>query len=118
MTLADTLSKIDTLDERSRECAEICFEAAQTCEWCADQCAGKGEEMAECIRLCRDVADIASLHARSMARGSRYSGALAEVCAEVCQECADECEQHEDDHCQLCADVLTRCAESCRDMAS
>ena len=76
------------------------------------------EGMEECLRLCRDVADIASLHARFMARSSAYSDSLAEMCAELCEACAYECAKHEHDHCQVCADVLPECAESCRDMAS
>jgi len=51
--------------------------------WCADECLGD-EEMEECARLCRDVADIASLHARFMARNSNYSKQLAEACAGAC----------------------------------
>lgn len=118
MSLADTLSQIDHLGDEERECLENCLEAAQACEWCADECAGHGEDMAECLRLCRDVADITTLHARFMARDSNYSSSLAEVCADACEECAEECEQHDHEHCQLCADVLRECAETCRDMAS
>ncbi|MFC5972661.1 four-helix bundle copper-binding protein [Halomarina salina] len=111
------LQQIDHLSEEQRECIDNCNEAAQVCEWCADECAGHGEEMAECVRLCRDVADIASLHARFMARDSDYSGDLGELCAEACEACADECEQHDHDHCQACVDVLRECAETCRSMA-
>ena len=82
----------------------------------SDACADEGEGMAECIHLCRDVADIATHHARFMARDSDYSGQLAEVCADACEACAEECEQHDHDHCQLCAEVLPECAESCHDM--
>ena len=115
MSLEDTLSNIDHLDDESRECVEICMEATAVCEWCADECAGS-EEMAKCLRLCRDVADIASLHARFMARESNYSSVLAEACAGACEECAEECERHDADHCQTCAEVLQECAESCRSM--
>ena len=117
MSLAETASKIDHLSDEQQDCLENCFEAAEVCEWCADECAGS-EEMAKCLRLCRDVADIASLHARFMARNSNYSTVLAEACAGVCEECAEECEQHDAEHCQVCADVLRECAESCRNMAS
>jgi hypothetical protein len=116
MSLAETVSEIDDLSDEERECIEICNEAATVCEWCADECLGS-EEMEKCARLCRDVADIASLHARFMARDSNYSDRLAEACADVCEECAEECSRHDADHCQLCAEVLQECAEHCRSMS-
>ena len=115
MSLAETVSKIERLSEEERECIEICNEAAETSEWCADECLGS-EEMERCARLCRDVADVTSMHARFMARGSDYSGHLAQACVEVCEACADECEQHDADHCQVNAEVLRECADSCRSM--
>ncbi len=111
------LSELDHLSEEQRECIDNCQRAVEACEWCADQCAEHGEGMAECIRLCRDVADIASLHMRLMARDSEFSSRLAEACAEACEACAEECEQHDHDHCQTCAEVLPECAETCRNMA-
>ena len=117
MSLAETVSKIDRLSDEERECIEICNEAAEVCEWCADECLGD-EAMEECARLCRDVADIASLYARFMARDSNYSPQLAEACAGACEECAEECSRHDADHCRTCAEVLSACAESCRDMGS
>ncbi len=79
-------------NDRMAECIDNCLEAAQACEWCADECIGMGEEMARCIRLCRDIAGLTTLHARFMARDSGYSSDLAETCTEACEECADECE--------------------------
>lgn len=116
MSLSETVSRIDHLSDDQRDCIEICNEASQVCEWCADECLGDSE-MAECARLCRDVADLTSLHARFMARDSNYSGQLAEACAGACEECAAECSRHDADHCRVCADVLRECAESCRAMA-
>ena len=117
MSLAETVERIDSLSEAQRECIENCNEAAEVCEWCADECLGD-PDMEECARLCRDVADLTSLHARFMARGSEHSAALAEACAEACEACAEECSTHDANHCQVCADVLRKCAESCRQMAS
>ena len=112
------LREIDHLDDEQRDCLDNCLESAQACEWCADECAAEGEEMADCIRLCRDVADLTTLHARLMARDSAYSSALAATCADACEACAEECAQHDHEHCQVCADVLEDCAESCRRMAA
>ena len=112
------LQQIDHVEQNDRmsECIDNCFEAAQACEWCADECAGEGEEMAKCLRLCRDVADLTTMHARFMARNSNYSEQLAEACAGACEECAEECERHDAEHCQVCAEALRECADSCRDM--
>ncbi|MDF9745049.1 four-helix bundle copper-binding protein [Natrinema salsiterrestre] len=114
------LTEIDHVSENEEmeECIDSCFECVQACEWCADECADEGEEMAKCVRLCRDVADIASLHARFMVRNSSYHEELAEMNADLCEECADECERHDAKHCQVCVDVLRKCAETCRNMAS
>jgi len=117
MSLTETVGKIGSLDDDQRTCIENCNEATEVCEWCADECLGD-PDMEECARLCRDVADLASLHARFMARGSTYSSTLAEACAEACEACADECSKHDAEHCQVCADVLQECAESCRQMAN
>lgn len=104
-------------NEQAAECIDNCLEAAQACEWCADECLGD-EGMEECARLCRDVADLTTLHARFMARDSKYSSQLAQACADACEDCADECDNHDADHCQICAEVLRECAESCRQMAN
>lgn len=117
MSLAETVSEIDRLSEDERECIELCNQAAEVTEWCADECLGSAE-MEECARQCRDIADLTSLHARFMARGSDYSTDLARACAEACESCADECDRHDARHCQVTADVLRACAESCRSMAS
>ncbi|GAB3040283.1 four-helix bundle copper-binding protein [Natronobiforma cellulositropha] len=112
------LQSLQHADDQMQECIDNCLEAAQVCEWCADACAEEGGEMARCIRLCRDVADLTALHARFMARNSAYSDDLAAICADACEECADECANHDHAHCQECAEVLPKCVESCREMAS
>ena len=112
------LTEIRHADDEMQNCIDNCLEAVQACEWCADACLDEDEDMARCIRLCRDVADLTALHARFMARNSGYHAELASICADACEQCADECASHDHDHCQTCADVLTRCAESCREMAA
>lgn len=111
------LQAIDHADEQMQACIDNCFEAAQVCEWCADACLDEGEEMARCIRLCRDVADLTTLHARFMSRNSGYHAELASICADAAEACAQECEKHDHEHCQECAEVLPACVESCREMA-
>jgi len=81
--------------------------AAKTCEWCAERCIGEGSAMAECIRLCRDTADIASINARFVARDSSYGPELAQQFVTIARACAQECAQHQHPHCQQCAQVLS-----------
>ena len=118
MATTDVPSNLAHLTERERECLVRCREAAAACERCADESAPHGSEMVECVRLCRDVADVASLHARALARGSAHREALAGLCATVCEDCADECDRHDHDHCRACVDVLRECAEACEAMVA
>ncbi|WP_313695570.1 four-helix bundle copper-binding protein [Halorarum halobium] len=87
-------------------------QAGNVCEWCADRCLDEGPEMATCVRLCRDVADLAGQNVRFMARDSPFGPELAETFALVAQECANECARHQQDHCRECASVLRRAVDS------
>ncbi len=102
----------DQLPGEMRVALEDFEKAAEVCDWCADECIDEGPEMAECIRLCRDVADLGTLNAKLIARDSVFGPELAEVFAHAAEECADECMRHEHAHCQECASVLSRAVDS------
>lgn len=89
-------------------------QSATVCEWCADQCIDEGVHMANCIRLCRDVADLAMQNVRFMARDSSFGPDLAEAFMVAAEECARECGKHQHAHCQDCASVLRRAIDSTR----
>ena len=72
--------------------------------------------MAECIRLCRDVADLATLNAQFISRDSVFGPAAVEVFADAAEACAQECARHGHRHCQECAEQLTRAVQSTRKM--
>ncbi len=89
----------------------------QVCEWCADQCIAQGDpQMTECIRLCRDVSDIAALNVQLLSRQSPFGAGVAEEFIEVATACADECARHQHTHCQECARVLRRAVRSTEDL--
>jgi len=113
--MSQPLTDATHLSRRERECLELCRQAVEVSEWCADECAGL-DGMTECVRHCRDVTDVASLHCKLLARGSPHREALAGLCATVCRECAEECRQHDHDHCRTCTEVLSECAEVCESM--
>lgn len=87
-----------------------------TCEHCADACLSEDNvaEMAECIRLDRDCADICDLALKYISRDSKRASSVVELCAEICDECAAECEKHDKGHCKDCAEACRECAEVCR----
>ena len=99
-------------------CTETCIRCAQACESCANACLEEPTvaNMAGCIRLARDCADLCWTAAAMTARSSDYAGELCRLCAEVCYACATECELFEVDHCQRCAGECRLCAEECRQM--
>lgn len=94
------------------------IKALRVCEWCADQCIDEGPEMARCIRLCRDTADLAELNAEFIIRDSMFGPDVALTFAEAAEECARECSQHPHEHCQECARVLPRAARTVRDLVA
>jgi len=106
-----------------RECIAACFACAQTCETCGDDMIGmdhRGDQtlMAQCIRLCRECADICVLAGQWMSRGSAMADRLCGLCADICDTCAKICEAHAPHHalCGPCATECRRCAELCRRM--
>jgi hypothetical protein len=105
--------------EEHRSCIEACVRCAQECEHCADACLGEDNvrEMAECIRLDKDCAEICWSAAGFMSRGSHFIHEVCRVCADICDACGAECRKHEMNHCQRCADACEACAEECRRMA-
>ncbi len=94
------------------ECIEACFDCAQACTACADACLGEEnpKEMARCIRLDLDCADVCEATGRVLSRQTAFEPEMAraalEACAKSCKLCGDECEQHGQhgmEHCRGCA---------------
>lgn len=101
-------------------CIEACNACALACNHCAASCLHETDVkmMARCIALDMDCAQICSLAAAAMARGSDRAKAICTLCADICQSCGDECANHEMAHCQECAKACHQCAQECRKMAS
>lgn len=106
----------EAISDEMRVALHDFVEAATACEWCAERCIDEGPQMAECLRLCRDVADLATLNIQLLSRDSVFGPEVAEVFAEAAEACGRECAQHPHKHCQECAEVLDRAARSTRKM--
>lgn len=64
-------------------------------EWCADKCIESGPEMAECARLCEDLADLASLNEKLIARDSINGPEVAEAFLTVAHQGMPILQQHQ-----------------------
>lgn len=91
-------------------------EAEQIAAWCADLCIDEGPQMSTCIRLCQDVADLASLAEKLIARESIFVPEITQALIQAADECARECEQYQTEHCQETASVLHRLVDSASKM--
>jgi len=69
--------------------------------------------MKNCIRFCRDCADICTITGRFLARGSKHAEHLSIECKNIALECAEECEKHAShyEHCRNCAEACRKCIE-------
>lgn len=93
-------------------------ECIAACNHCATACLEEEnfKMMAQCIKSDWDCAQICSLTAGFVARGSDNQSSLLQLCAEICTACAEECEKHagHHEHCRMCAEACRKCAEACR----
>lgn len=104
---------------------EEAYDCAAACRICADACLGEAmvADLAQCIRLNLDCADVCAaagaVGARRTGRNEAVIKGLLEVCAETCATCATECDKHAGmhEHCRICAEACRRCEEACREAA-
>ena len=98
---------------------------ANTCTQCADACLsepGLSADLARCIRLNLDCADICAVTGRVVSRQTEYdanvSRAQLEACIAACRSCGDECGRHAAHmrHCAVCAESCRQCEQACRDL--
>jgi len=101
--------------EHFRSCIEACNTCADACGDCAKSCLFEPNrhELARCIQLDLDCAEICRLASAYMARDSELSGEISALCARVCEWCAEECERHDMEHCRRCAKACRECAREC-----
>lgn len=106
--------------EKYQKCIDACNQCAVTCEHCAAACLQENNvsELARCIALDHNCADVCYMASKLMAGGSEFAERFCALCADVCEACGNECEKHSSmDHCKQCADACFQCAKVCREMA-
>jgi hypothetical protein len=105
------------------QCIETCILCEQTCSSCADACLGEDDpkQLARCIRVNLDCADVCNATARMLSRQLHSDRTLltqqVALCAIACALCAAACERHaaEFEHCRVCAVMCRRTEHECRE---
>lgn len=105
-------------------CIDACYDCAQTCTACADDCLAEPEinDLIRCIRLDLDCADVCGVTGRLCSRQTEPDWTILrgqiEVCADACRICAEECERHAErhEHCRICAESCRECEQACSDL--
>ncbi|HCO26173.1 four-helix bundle copper-binding protein [Gimesia maris] len=100
-----------------QSCIDACLKCATDCEFCLDAMIGK-ESDNDCPHCCRECVDICLYTAQALARNSKYSSQISQLCADICTWCAEQCEAHEHYHCQACADSCRKCAAECKEIVT
>lgn len=106
--------------EKHQKTIQLLNHCVAECNHCITACLDEqnAQMLSKCIKLNIDCAQICSLTASLLARGSEHGEHLMKECAEVCDACAEECEKYSHlEHCKKCAEACRACAEECSVMA-
>lgn len=103
---------------------EMLVDCANTCVQCADACLSEelSSDLAKCIRLNMDCADICATTSRVVSRQTEYDAnvtrPLLEACIAACRSCGDECGGHADhmEHCRICSEQCRTCEQACNEL--
>jgi hypothetical protein len=115
-----------TANEALARCIEQCFACALSCTSCADACLAEEQvqELARCIRLNLDCADVCDATGRVLTRQTstepRLARSMLDACVQACRICAEGCERHapHHEHCRVCAEACRRCEQASEELRS
>lgn len=110
------------MSEDMRRCIQLCQDCHALCIQLIGHCLQLGGRHAapDHIRLLMDCAQMCTITADYMARGSSLHDRTCGLCAEICRLCAESCErvQGNDQMVKQCVEMCRRCAGSCERMSS
>jgi hypothetical protein len=112
--------QLKAADDISEKVIEIAG-CAITCNICADACLSEQnvQNLARCIRLNLDCADICTTTAAVLSRQTGTATDLIraqlQACKASCKDCGDECRKHAQmhEHCRICSDACHQCVQTC-----
>src|SRR5665647_3711750 len=102
--------------EKNQSVIDALNNCTTACNHCTTSCLDEQDiqKLSKCIKLNIDCAQVCSLTASLLARGSDHGKYLINECVEICNACAEECEKHSHmEHCKNCAEACRQCATEC-----
>ncbi|WP_202935182.1 hypothetical protein [Halorussus amylolyticus] len=101
------------------ESLEAFDRVVEIASWCADKCIESGPQMAECARLCDDLAELAELNEKLIARDSINGPEVAETFLRVAQHGLPILQQHQQSpHVQETLQAVTYAVDSTNKLLS
>lgn len=89
------------------EALEAFDRVVEVTSWCADKCIEAGPQMAECARLCLDLAEIAEMNEKLIARDSINGPEVAETFLRIAQQGIPILQQQQMPHVQETLQTVT-----------
>lgn len=86
---------LSSLPPEFRTALDSFSRVSETAEWCADKCIEHGPQLAECARACEDLADLAELNERMIARDSAFGPQIADAYLAVAQRAIPILQRHQ-----------------------
>lgn len=105
----------DHLTNELRILLEDFSEVTHVAEWCATECAYAGPELATSARICEDIAEVAELNEKLIARDSPFGPLVAQTFVRVANQGLPELRRYGQQHPQIAETVATieRTINSC-----
>lgn len=103
-----------------KDCIKSCIECFIACEACLTTSlqSKEAKEMAACIQLERQCADMCKTAVSLMLHQSTHAQRLCEMCIKACQQCAQECAKHNNHaYYRHCMRACEQCAQECEKVA-
>ena len=102
-------------------CIEACIACSTACTACANACLAEEplHDLASCILMNTDCADICHMTGQALMRQPERDWQMlrtqVDVCQRTCGRCATVCEQYalQHEHCRVCGESCRRCQNAC-----
>ncbi|WP_326544635.1 hypothetical protein [Halopiger djelfimassiliensis] len=105
----------DHLTNELRIALEDFTELSHIATWCAKECSSAGPQLGTCAQICQDIAELAELNKKLIARDSMFGPEVADTFIRVATEGLPELRQYQQQHPHVAETItaIERTMDSC-----